>query len=419
MTRIPSGQPLARFFVLAYSKYGGDDVQRDAGLGKIYASGMLFNICYLMFAVLIPLDAVHEHLAVWMVGVLAAIPGVMQLPSRILSGPLVDWLGERFVLRMTFMLALGAALAVVVGQIAPMAGLVLGQLFMGAARGFFWTAAQTGASRDPDHRAQHLGMFTSFTKGGALIGIALSGLLAQLLGIMGGFALTGGLGFLALIIGWVLPKHVSAARPQKLWEAVRALAPAMHQPFIILNGLVALLCALPQALAQSFYPVVLIHRGLSDPTASLMTALMSFGMIVAGLLGAGAIRRWGMKHIVEGGAALLAIGLAGTAWHNLIGTAMAIFAAGFAAGVLNIAFLSAVSSRSRDGDRGTNLGVTQIYFVLAMMLTPLISGWLFAASGSAAAFLVDGGLAAAVGLVVMVLWNWSEPKSRTTVGETA
>lgn len=390
-----------------------------AGLGKIYASGMLFNICYLTFAVLIPLDAVHEHLAVWVIGVLAAIPGIMQLPTRILSGPFVDWLGERFVLRITFMLAIAAAVAVVGGHMAPMAGLVLGQLFMGAARGFFWTAAQTGASRDAEHRAQHLGLFTSFTKGGALIGIALSGLLAQLLGIIGGFALTGGLGLLALIIAWILPQHVSAARPTKLWDAVRALVPAIHKPFIILNGLVALLCALPQALAQSFYPVVLIHRGLSDPMASLMTALMSFGMIVAGLMGAGAIRRWGMKHTVAGGAMLLALGLAGTAWHNLVSTAIAIWAAGFAAGVLNIAFLSAVSSRSRDADRGTNLGVTQIYFVLAMMLTPLISGWLFAASGSAAAFLVDGGLAAAVGLMVMVLWNWSEPKTRNAVGESA
>ena len=394
-------------------------MQEEVGLGKIYASGMLFNVCYLMFAVMIPLDAVHEHLAVWVVGVLAAIPGVMQLPTRILSGPLVDWLGERFVLRMTFMLAVAAALAVVAGQIAPMAGLVLGQLFMGAARGFFWTAAQTGASRDAEHRAQHLGIFTSFTKGGALIGIAVSGLLAQLLGIMGGFALSGGLGLLALMIAWILPKRVSTSRPKKLWDAVRALAPAMHKPFILLNGLVAILCAIPQALAQSFYPVVLIHRGLSDPAASLMTALMSLGMIVAGLLGAGVIQRWGMKRTVLLGAALMALGLAGTAWHNLIGAAVAIFGAGFAAGVLNIAFLSAVSSRSRDGDRGTNLGVTQIYFVLAMMLTPLISGWLFAVSSSAAAFMVDGGLAAAVGVAVMVLWNWSESKTPTAIGESA
>ena len=394
-------------------------MQEEVGLGKIYASGMLFNVCYLMFAVMIPLDAVHEHLAVWVVGVLAAIPGVMQLPSRILSGPLVDWLGERFVLRMTFMLAVAAALAVVAGQIAPMAGLVLGQLFMGAARGFFWTAAQTGASRDAEHRAQHLGIFTSFTKGGALIGIAIAGLLAQLLGIMGGFALSGALGLVALMIAWILPKHVSTARPKKLWDAVRALAPAMHKPFILLNGLVAILCAIPQALAQSFYPVVLIHRGLSDPAASLMTALMSLGMIVAGLLGAGVIQRWGMKRTVWLGAALMALGLAGTAWHNLFGAAVAIFGSGFAAGVLNIAFLSAVSSRSRDGDRGTNLGVTQIYFVLAMMLTPLISGWLFAVSSSAAAFMVDGGLAAAVGVVVMALWNWSESKTPAAIGESA
>jgi MFS family permease len=67
-------------------------------LQKVYVSGFLFNVSYLLFAVLIPFYAISLHLAIWMVGILTALPGVLQLPTRIISGPLVDWLGERWVL---------------------------------------------------------------------------------------------------------------------------------------------------------------------------------------------------------------------------------------------------------------------------------------------------------------------------------
>ncbi|MCL5116940.1 MAG: MFS transporter [Firmicutes bacterium] len=379
-----------------------------ANLQKVYASGFLFNVSYLTFAVLIPLDALQQHLPVWMVGILAAIPGVLQLPTRILSGPLVDWLGERWVLWVTFLLASLAGLIVVAGEAFPMAALVVGQLFMGAARGLFWIAAQAEVSRQPGNRAQYLGLFTSYTKGGALIGIAAAGGIAEILGIVGGFVLAGSLSFMALVIGLTLPKREMNARPASLLGAVQRLWPASRKPFVVVNGLVALLCAIPQSLAQSFYPVVLIRLGLSDSAASLVTALMSLGMILSGIMGARVLQRIGMKRMVAYSTALVAVSLFFTAVHQIGVDGVAIFLGGFAAGWLNIAFLTAVSARSQDGDRGTNLGVTQVYFVVAMAATPLLSGWLLSAIGRPETFLVEGLLALGVALLVVLLWRWQD-----------
>lgn len=379
-----------------------------AQLQKVYLSGLFFNISYLSFAVLIPLDAIHQHLAIWMIGVLTTLPGVLQLPTRIISGPLVDWLGSRWVLWVTFFLEFLAGLAILLGHSSPMAALITGQFLIGAARGFFWTAAQSEVSRQPGSVPQHLGVFTSFTKGGALLGIAGAGIMAEFLGILGGFMVSDALAFIALAIGLSLARSPQKQRPSSFGRAVLQLFPAIRQPFVVVNGLVALLCAVPQALAQSFYPVVLIRMGLSESTASLMTALMSLGMIVAGLFGALTLRHLGMRRMVVVASMMIAISLGATAFHQIALDGGSILLGGFAAGWLNVAFLTAVTARSHDGDRGTNLAVTQIYFVLAIMITPLISGWLLSLVGRSTTFLVEGGLALVTTLLVLILWRWQD-----------
>lgn len=381
-------------------------------LQKVYLAGFLFNVSYLLFAVLIPLDALSLHLAIWTVGVLTALPGVLQLPTRIISGPLVDWLGERWVLWLTFALEVLAGLCVLAGHGAPIATLIAGQLLIGAARGFFWTAAQSEVSRQPGNRPQHLGLFTSYTKGGALIGIAGAGAAATFLGLSGGFMVSAALAALALAIGCTLTPASRSRRQKSFCHAVQKLVPASRQPFVVVNGLIALLCAVPQALAQSFYPVVLIRLGLSQAGASLETSLMGLGMIVAGIVGAQALRMLGMRRLIALGTVLVALSLAGTAYHHIALDGVTIFLGGLAAGWLNVGFLTAVSSRSRDGDRGTNLAVTQVYFVVAIMATPLISGWLLSRFGIAITFLVEAGLALLAVALVMILWRWQDHAQR-------
>ncbi len=386
---------------------------KASSITKVYVVGFLFNVSFLSFAILIPVDALAHHFPVFLVGVLAAIPGILQLPLRIFSGPLVDRMGERWVLGVTFFLATIAGVVLTVGPLSLIPSLIAGQLCMGAARGLFWPAAQSQVSREPENRVRQLGLFTSFTKGGALVGTALAGGIAEEAGIRGGFAFAAALGFVALVIGATLPKTLAATRPSSLSAAISRLLPSVRQPFVIVNGLVAVLCALPQSLAQSFYPVSLLQLGLKSGSASLITALTSLGMIISGFFGDRALKRMGMRSVVTISALFIGLSLATTAVHQIAWDAAAIFVGGFFAGWLNVAFLTAVSSRSADGERGTNLGVTQAFFVMAFMGTPLFSGWLFGTAGRADTFLVEGVLSVIVAMLIVVLWRWQKERAPT------
>jgi MFS family permease len=140
-------------------------------------------------------------------------------------------------------------------------------------------------------------------------------------------------------------------------------------------------------------------------------------MIIAGFFGAWTLARIGMRRLV-----VVAMGLVGgslllMAAHDVGVDATAIFLAGFGAGWLNVGFLTAVSGRSHDYDRATNLAVTQMYFVIAVIGTPLLSGWLFHDLGQSGSFLVEGGLAVVVAVAVMGLWGWQSRQRQTAVSE--
>lgn len=362
---------------------------------RILGGSWAFNVAYLLLALLVPLDAVRLGLSPQIIGLLAAIPGVLQLPARIVSGPLSDAWGERTVLLLTFALAVLAGLCALWGP-APLAGLVLAQLAIGAARGLFWTAAQAYTSRLSGSRTANLGRFTSFTKGGALVGIAAAGPLATALGIGPAFALTAALGCFSAVLAWALAPLPRPGNARPLARALRDLPEVARDPVIVFYGLVSMLCALPQSLAQSFFPVWLLERGTPAAWASVLTALQSLGMIVAGFVAAGVMGRVGAARVVWLAGALLALSLFVVAIPAVPAAAFAIFAAGLASGWLNVAFLTQVANASTDADRGTRLGVTQIYFVVSMMLTPVLSGVLAGVAGMSGAFVAEAVLVLAL-----------------------
>ena len=380
-------------------------------LWAVNGSGLAFNVSFLMLALLVPIDAIHLGYAAWMVGVLAATPGIMQLPARILSGPLTAYLGERRLLLVTF--GVGAAAGLFAAGIGPrIAGLVLAQLSIGAARGVFWTAAQSMASKLGTDPSRNLGNFTSATKGGALLGIAASGSVAGILGIPAAFVLSAALSVVAGILAWGLPVLPRAAEEPNFTEAVRALGPVSKRPIVVVSGLVALLTALPQALAQSFYPVRLLRLHMAPQAATAITALQSLGMIGAGLLATTMIRRWGFRKVILGSIGMLGVAVAASSTGSVRILAGCLLVTGVAAGLLNVGFLSAVTVYGDPSQRGLYFGVTQVYFVLAMIATPLISGILADRASLPVMFLTDGTFTLATGIVVMTLWAWGFRQGR-------
>lgn len=383
-----------------------------AKLWEVNGAGLLFNVSFLMLALLVPLDAIHLRYAPWMIGILAAMPGVVQLPSRVMSGPLTVYLGERRLLIVTFALGATAGL-LAAGITGQFVGLVLAQLAIGMARGLFWPAAQSLVSKLGTDPSQNLGTFISATKGGSLVGIAMSGMMARLLGIPQAFALSGGLSLVAVFLAWSFPIPAKSAENAHFGEAVKAMGPVGKSPVVVVSGLVALLTALPQALAQSFYPVRLLGLHVVPEVATVLTALQSLGMIGAGLVAAKMIRRWGFKIIILGAVMLLGLSVTLSSTGSVKLLAGCLVLTGIAAGLLNVGFLSAVTVFGERTQRGLYYSVTQAYFVLAMMGTPLISGVLASHASLSVMFMVDGLFTFAVGVIILSLWSWGFRQARS------
>lgn len=381
---------------------GAIGLQPAAVVQRSLVGGFLFNVAYLLYAVLVPLDAARQGLPPWEIGALAAAPGMVQLPLRVLSGPIVNVWGEPKMLRATFTsIALAGVVAVTVPD--PVLGLGLGQLAVGLARGLYWTAAQALVGRQPGDRARMMGLFTTFTKGGALVGIFSAGFAADLLGAHQAFWIPSISGIVALILAWPIPTQVPANQAADFRRAVAGLWLAWRRPVVLLYGMTAFLCAMPQAMAQSFYPVYLLRLHAGQSLASALTALMSLGMVGAGYVGGRLMPRLGPRGLVAASATTMVLGFLVTSIPSLLVASVGIFLAGWAAGWLNVVFLTRIAELSTPRDRGTNLAMTQVYFAMAMGVTPLMAGGLLTWHGYFAVYALEAAIAVVFSVVHLLL----------------
>jgi MFS family permease len=383
---------------------------RNAVLGArasrtMMAVGFCFNLGYLMLAFLVPLYAVVRlHDSLVSIGVITALPSMLQLPLRTLSGPIGDFWGEARLLRVSFSFAACSGLSVVLFP--GLTGLVMAQVAIGFARGLYWIPSQAYLSRLPFDRARSLGALTGYNNMGALGGILFAGPLAFWLGFPAAFGISSACQGACLALAFLLPDLPRVTTARTIGAAVARLPQAAARPVMWLAGAIAGISAIPQGLVQSFYPVYLTHLGLAAPAASAITSLRSGGVIVAGFLSYLAFRRWGQHGSLLGFGLLLALSLAATgATGRLAPVAVFILLAGLASGVLNVLFIVKVSDASAEGDRSTNIAVTEICFALAMMLVPLLFGVVAHAIGLSATFVAAAALVIVVVVALVLAWR--------------
>lgn len=354
-----------------------------------------FNLSYLMLAFLIPLEALHLGASVVWIGLLAALPSILQVPLRSISGALCDTWGERLWLQLAFVCGMLAGLVLVLFPM-TLSSLVLAQLAVGTARGLFWVPMQTYAARSPGDAAGSLGRLASANNVGALCGILFAGPLTLAWGYEGAFAVTAVLAAVALAVACGLPASPPTARRRGFGDSLRALPLALRHPIIRLAGWVSALSAVPQALVQSFYPVYLTHLGQGPVVASAITSLRSGGMILAGLMAAWTFRRLGWRRSCAGAVALMAGGLLITAAGGQLAlVALGVLAAGVASGLASVLGQVIAAECGGETERNANLALVNVFFSVGMLAVPLGFGVLAAHIGLAPTFLVLGGLVAA------------------------
>lgn len=363
-----------------------------------------FNVAYLILAFAIPLQAESRHWPVGVIVILTAAPGVVLLVQRFLSGPLADGFGELPVLRIAIALGVLSGLVPWVWG-SSFVGLLLAQIVSGSMRGLFWTAAQSYIMGLGSESTTVLGRFTGAANFGGLVGILVTGSLAQYAGFPALFGLVAVLQVCACGAVSLLPPSTRPPSGQPIWGAVAGVPSLFRLPVVGLAGGIALLAAIPQALVQSFYPVYLFQMAHSMALASVVTALRNVGTIVGSYLAGTLFAAWGHRVVMAGSLGGLAIGLALTSrpmgapsWVVALG----LLVAGFCSAVVTVLYVSLSGLGGLPGLRASTMAAVSLFWSGTMFGLPIVFGSLTQWRGMATAFQI---LAAVVMATAIPLWR--------------
>jgi len=365
-----------------------------------------FNLSFTMLLVLVPLFAAKRGYDLAAIGLLAAVPGLLQIPLRVSGGVLADVWGSPRIMRICFVASAVAVVPLLVP--APsLAGLAFAQICNGIARGGFWPAAQAHASRSSGDPARAISLLFSVTGIGAIIALLAAGGLADGLGFRAAFAASGAAALIALVATLRQP---SPARPRAALRVGTVLGPLrrliVQRPFLV-AGALAFAASVPNALAGSFYPVFALQLGFGAVLATALVALRQGGNIVGATFFTPLLDRLGYSRTVRGGLVAVALSLVAVPLlRNPVLYAAGLALSGIAGQVVNVAYIWFATKSSRPEERGSALAATGLWWAAAVLLAPAIFGAVAARIGIPATFVVTGALVAALaaGLSLQPLW---------------
>ena len=360
-----------------------------------------FNFSFLAMAILVPLYLRHLGYSLAAVGLVLAIPGLMQFILRITSGILSDSWGSRRVMLLAFAATSAAGLPLM-GPRVGLAGFVVAQVLNGVARGTFWPPAQTYASRTGDP-SRSLGRFFSITSVGSVLALFFSGALAQRAGFEVAFAVSAALGLLCVGLSFTFPAtgEVTGQR-RSFTELLRSMPRiAMRRPFV-LAGVIAFLSSTPNILASSFYPVLAVQLGFGMMLATAVVGMRSIGNIAGANVYPSIIKRIGPRTITYVSVALIGVTLLAI---PLVRTPPLLVAdlllSGIAGQTANLAYLWLVTENSVPEERGTALSVVGLWWTAAVFVVPPLFGVASDRLGLPTTFLLSGLVFGSMALVAI------------------
>ena len=168
-----------------------------------YVNGFIYGFT-MGAAILFPLYAIEQGFSLASQGFIVAAPGVVMIMLRLLGGALSDRFGEKLIIWFSFTtVTIASAVPIFT---ATFLSLTVAQLFNGASRSVYWSAAQSYISRSAEGEAgKVMGRQLSFESGGGIIGSVVVGFVAEGIGYPEAFTLTATLSFIGFLITSSLP----------------------------------------------------------------------------------------------------------------------------------------------------------------------------------------------------------------------
>lgn len=391
---------------------------KPAAVLPLYSSAALWNICMGMLQVLLPLYALSLGFSILKISSLIALPVLAEVVMRFVGGALSDRFGERRVLQGCYLLmVLAASVLLVAKSYGP---LFLAQAISYVSRGTFWTPIQSLASQIPGSSAgKKLGRLAACNYGGGLVGLALGGVLASLLGYHNSFFFLTVITLLCAILGLALPHIDPKPRGRTIFEITAGIGRFLRYRQVWLMITISSAAALPPTLTQSLYPLYLAHLNFGEQWIGLTLSLRALGPIFVGLVLGSLITPARQKAIYALGMATLGIFLVGSGLtRNFLLLGLCVAFLGTAGSLMDLLYQVQASELSRAGDRSVVMASMGLGWNISPFFAPLIVGWLAEVAGFGVAFLTAGGFFLLMAAGTTLWHRLLAPEGLTTIGES-
>ncbi len=372
-----------------------------------YTNGFVYGFGMGASTILFPLYAIDLDIRLSGQGIIVAAPGVAMILLRLVGGAMSDRFGERLILRFSFTtVTIASVMAAFSATIWP---LLAAQLFNGASRSVYWSAAQSYISRSAEGEAgKVMGRQLSFESSGGIIGGVIAGVFAGSVGYTEAFLMTAGATAFGFLITSSLP---SLPRKDQVRSFKASLAPAktmLVKRTLLHAHLVAFTSAAYVGLLGGLFIAFFREVGYNEGGTALVIRLNSIGVSLLSFFFGILLARLGANRTAALGITLTGLLAAGVGLTGDVPVLPVAFMAltGMTFGGLRSLYPTLAAENSAPNQRAMALSVVGLYWAIGIFLSPLLFGFIAEGTSIETSIYIFSGFTIIAGLLSPLLYRY-------------
>jgi MFS family permease len=376
-----------------------------------FFNGFMYGLSLNAMSLLIPLYAIQQGFRLSDQGILIAAPAVFMILLRLPGGAISDRFGERVVITFAFSsLLISSVIAIFADNIGP---LLVSQLLNGASRSVYWSAAQSYISRSAEGQAgKMMGRQLAFETGAGILGSLATGFVAEIFGFRTAFVIASLLATGGLMVTSSLPSLPRKDQARSIKESFAPVRPMLFSRSLAFAHLVAFMAAAYGGLVGGLFIAYFRDLGYSEGLTGLVRSLNSLGVVIVAFFFGTLLARCGARLVGVLGMVLTGIVCMATAasGHIPIVPIILMTASGATFGMLRTLYPSITAEKSNANQRAMALAVVSLYWAVAMLLSPLVFGFIADWTDIPTAIYIFGGFSVVAGLLSPLAYALGESR---------
>jgi len=376
-----------------------------------FVNGAMFGFSLSAMTLLIPLYAIQQGFRLSDQGIIISAAAVFMVLLRLPGGAISDRFGERIVITFSFVTCLlGSLIAIFANDIVP---LIASQLLSGASRSVYWSAAQSYISRSSQgETGKMMGRQLAFESSAGILGGLVVGFVAEIFGFAPSFTIVAVLSTVGIIITSSLP---SLARKDQVRSIKESFAPAGKMLFsrsLAFAHLVAFMGAAYSALVGGLFIAYFREIGYSEGLTGVVRSLNGVGTVIVALFFGAVLARFGARTAGVVGMVLTGIICAWNANAGDVFLPIALMTlSGMTFGILRTLYPTLAAQKSNPNERAMALAVVSLYWAVAMLIVPVIFGFIADGTSISTAITIFGAISLVAGLLSPLVYRLGDTDS--------